>query len=133
MQKGSAVLGVVGCVNLPFSPNEVLPAPSAKSGCLAVAIREHGSTLYDLFSDAHRSLVLTQPHHFTYTAAVSRQRINHSETFARLCEAMHLSLPVLEVDSMCKYVMVAMGCAEMYFRENVDPSYRVTPLDGDDD
>lgn len=46
---------------------------------------------------------------------------------------MHLSLPVLEVDSMCKYVMVAMGCAEMYFRENVDLSYRVAPLDGDDD
>ena len=133
MQKGTAVLGVVGCVNLPFSANEVLPAPSAESGCLAVAIRERGSTLYDLFSNAHRSLALTPPHHFTYAAAVSRQRINHSGTFKRLREAMHLSLPVLEVDSMCKYVMVAMGCVEMYFRENVDPCYRVDVLDGDDD
>ena len=120
-------------MNMPFSSNEVLPAPSTESGCLAVAIRERGSTLYDLFSDAHRSLVLTQPHHFTYTAAVSRQRINHSGTFKQLCEAMHLSLPVLEVDSMCKYVMVAMGCAEMYFRENVDPCYRVSVFVFDDD
>ncbi|KAK8793790.1 hypothetical protein WA171_002921, partial [Blastocystis sp. BT1] len=119
---GSVVLGVVGCVNLPYSASPCSCSPN-EGGCLAVAIRGKGSILYDLDSPLSTSLLLKDPS-CIYSATISRQPINSTNTFHRLYKDGKFTKPVIEADSMCKYVIVARGLAYFYFRENRNPSYK---------
>lgn len=121
---GSVVLGVIGCVNLPYSASPC-DCFQNEGGCLAVAIRGKGSILYDLDSSASTTLLLKIPSSYIYSATISRQLINSTSTFKHLCKDGEFTKPVIEADSMCKYVIVARGLACFYFRESQNPTYKV--------
>ena len=124
LHQGSVVLGIVACVNLPYystAPKEV----EIGGGCLAVAIRGQGSTLFDLDSDRCRTLSLSTPTPHLYSVVTSKQPCYHSPTIPKLCHQCGLEETILESDSMCKYIVVAAGYACMYYREALQASYRV--------
>lgn len=124
LHQGSVALGIVACVNLPYYqaiPTEV----EVDGGCLAIAIQGQGCTLFDLYSDACRSLTLPAPYPHRYAAVTSKQSCYHSPTLRRLCDQCGLHEDIMESDSMCKYVVVAAGYACLYYRASTDKTYRV--------
>ena len=56
---------------------------------------------------------------------MSVQKFNHASTMSSLLNALKLPPSVLEIDSMCKYVVVALGIADIYLRGNASGYYRV--------
>lgn len=147
VHQGIPVVGVVGCPNLPFDLGTIEWNQNVdRCGSVAVGIsgmvkvgmlfETKGATFFDLFSPRTRSIRLVassssqestpqNAEHPKYSAVMSVQKFNHASTMSSLLHALKLPSSVLEIDSMCKYVVVALGIADIYLRGNASGAYRV--------
>ena len=124
------ILGIIGAPNFPYAElyttQKEWNSYHDGMGCVVVGMitETPRCTMYDLYSDRSRQIecASVQP---LFTTVSSRQSINHTSTLHRVIQSLGLQENVLEIDSMCKYIAVALGVALFYFRENADASYRV--------
>lgn len=85
--------------------------------------------MYDLFSSRNRSVQL-EDSHASFSGVMSRQAVNHTSTLGKLLDRLQLPHTILEIDSMCKYVVIALGIAGIYLRQNAHPTYKVKSVVG---
>lgn len=117
---GEVVLGVLGCPNLPHR----LDDPDSQRGCLFVAVRGKGTTIY------------TTTGKFLGEARVSENASRLAESFesthgdssthTKIANELGLNKPPLQIDSQAKYGIVARGEASLYIRlpNPAYPDYR---------
>lgn len=117
---GEVALGVLGCPNLPHR----LDDPDSQRGCLFVAVRGEGTTIY------------TTTGKFLGEARVSENASRLAESFesthgdssthAKIANELGLNKPPLQIDSQAKYGIVARGEASLYIRlpNPTYPDYR---------
>ena len=117
---GEVQLGVLGCPNLPHQ----LDVPDSDRGCVFVASRGEGTTIYtlngELMGDAHVSKNVSR--------LAESYESTHGDSTTHLKIAKHLGLDKqpLQIDSQAKYGVVARGEASLYLRlpNPAYPDYR---------
>lgn len=118
--EGEVQLGVLGCPNLPHQ----LDVPNPERGCLFVAVRGEGTTIYttngELLEKAHVS------ENATRLAESFESTHGDSNTHIKIAKELGLNKPPLQIDSQAKYGIVARGEASLYIRlpNPAYPDYR---------
>ena len=118
--EGEVQLGVLGCPNLPHQ----LDVPNPERGCLFVAVRGEGTTIYTtdgkLLEKAHVS------ENTSRLAESFESTHGDSNTHLKIANELGLNKPPLQIDSQAKYGIVARGEASLYIRlpNPAYPDYR---------
>lgn len=118
--EGEVQLGVLGCPNLPHQ----LDVPDPERGCLFVAVRGEGTTIYttngELLGKAHVS------ENASRLAESFESTHGDSNTHIKIAKELGLNKPPLQIDSQAKYGIVARGEASLYIRlpNPAYPDYR---------
>ncbi|MDE0085980.1 MAG: 3'(2'),5'-bisphosphate nucleotidase [Candidatus Poribacteria bacterium] len=118
--EGEVQLGVLGCPNLPHQ----LDVPNPERGCLFVAVRGEGTTIYttngELLKTAHVS------ENASRLAESFESTHGDSNTHIKIAKELGLNKPPLQIDSQAKYGIVARGEASLYIRlpNPAYPDYR---------
>jgi len=118
--EGEVQLGVLGCPNLPHQ----LDVPNPERGCLFVAVRGEGTTIYttngELLEKAHVS------ENASRLAESFESTHGDSNTHIKIAKELGLNKPPLQIDSQAKYGIVARGEASLYIRlpNPAYPDYR---------
>ena len=118
--EGEVQLGVLGCPNLPHQ----LDVPNPERGCLFVAVRGEGTTIYttngELLGKAHVS------ENASRLAESFESTHGDSNTHIKIAKELGLNKPPLQIDSQAKYGIVARGEASLYIRlpNPAYPDYR---------
>ncbi len=118
--EGEVQLGVLGCPNLPHQ----LDVPNPERGCLFVAVRGEGTTIYttngELLEKAHVS------ENASRLAESFESTHGDSNTHLKIANELGLNKPPLQIDSQAKYGIVARGEASLYIRlpNPAFPDYR---------
>ncbi|MFN3648384.1 MAG: 3'(2'),5'-bisphosphate nucleotidase [Armatimonadota bacterium] len=122
LQDGQVVLGVLGCPNLPFRGED----GTESSGCLFVAVRGEGVTVYALEGDAQRRAEVAEVGSVTAAVLCESVESGHSShgDAERVRELLGITAPSLRMDSQAKYGAVARGDASIYLRLSPSAEYR---------
>lgn len=118
--EGEVQLGVLGCPNLPHQ----LDVPNPERGCLFVAVRGEGTTIYttngELLEKAHVS------ENASRLAESFESTHGDSNTHIKIANELGLHKSPLQIDSQAKYGIVARGEASLYIRlpNPAYPDYR---------
>ena len=117
---GAAVIGVLGCPNLP-AVQQV-----SDRGSLFSAVRGSGALSHLLdgaIGGAIHVDAITDPADAVVCESVVAAHAAHSVQ-AGIAERLGISAPPYRIDSQCKYAVVARGEASIYLRLPRDTSYR---------
>ena len=118
--EGVVQLGVLGCPNLPYR----LDAAAPERGCLFVAIRGKGTSLYtktgELLEQVHVSKTV---HRFAESFESTH---GDSDAHANIASALGITESPVQIDSQAKYGIVSRGEASLYIRlpNPAYPDYR---------
>ena len=117
---GEVQLGVLGCPNLPHR----LDIPNAERGCLFVAGRGEGTTLYTTKGELLGEASVSE--NASRLAESFESTHGDSNTHTKIAKQLGLDKPPLQIDSQAKYGIVARGEASLYIRlpNPAYPDYR---------
>jgi HAL2 family 3'(2'),5'-bisphosphate nucleotidase len=123
IENGSAVLGVLGCPNLPWSDH----GETNDAGCVFYAFSGYGSRQRSI-SDGQMEKVITtdgrsDPSLAVFCESVESAHAAHG-THARIAEKLGVTAPPCRMDSQAKYAAVARGEASIYLRLPRSADYR---------
>ncbi|MBT6154048.1 MAG: 3'(2'),5'-bisphosphate nucleotidase [Planctomycetaceae bacterium] len=111
---GQIKVGVLGCPNLPVSPEQDEPA-----GVLLTAVHGAGAMIVPLDEDAMPSKItvsaIQSPAEACFCESAESAHSSHSRS-ARIAERLNITRPAVRLDSQAKYAEVARGVADIYFR-----------------
>ena len=117
---GEVALGVLGCPNLPHR----LDAPDSQRGCLFVAVRGEGTTIYTTTGKFLGEARVSE--NASRLAESFESTHGDSDTHTKIANELGLNKPPLQIDSQAKYGIVARGEASLYIRlpNPAYPDYR---------
>ena len=121
IERGSVVLGVLGCPNLP------LPG-SDRPGLLMTAVVDRGTEMLSLgekFQDPAVVQVdqIADLANARFCESVESTHSDQSQS-AQIADLLGISREPYRIDSQCKYAAVACGDASIYLRLPTDENYR---------
>ncbi|MFH1175922.1 MAG: 3'(2'),5'-bisphosphate nucleotidase [Acidobacteriota bacterium] len=114
IERGSVVLGVLGCPSLPVRGTDL----DSERGCLFFATHGGGAHCRPLDDrESWRIQVddLGDPARAVFCESVESGHSSH-DVSARIAERLAIQRPPLRIDSQCKYAAVARGDASIYLR-----------------
>ena len=117
---GEVQLGVLGCPNLP----QQLDDPNSERGCLFVAVRGEGTSIYTLKGKPIKEIYVSEK---ASRLAESFESIHgDSTTHNQIAMKLGLNDHPIQIDSQAKYGIVARGDASLYIRlpNPTYPDYR---------
>ena len=122
LDQGEAVLGVLGCPNLPAEALR-FPNDASDGGCVFAAVRGEGAFTGPLFgagtdalpSEAVRVRASREATEALFLESVESRHSDHAFS-ARVAEALGVGSPPLRVDSQAKYGVLSRGDASIYMR-----------------
>lgn len=119
--KGEVQLGVLGCPNLPYQYDN---NPESKRGCIFVAVKGKGTSIYTLKGKFIRDAKVTNKS--SRLAESYESTHGDSNTHIKIANQLGLNKPPLQIDSQAKYGVVARGEASLYIRlpNPAYPDYR---------
>ena len=103
-------LGVLGCPNLPHQ----LDVPNPERGCLFVAVRGEGTTIYTTKGELLGQALVSED--ASRLAESFESTHGDSNTHTQIANKLGLNKPPLQIDSQAKYGIVARGEASLYIR-----------------
>lgn len=117
---GEVQLGVLGCPNLPHQ----LDVPDSERGCLFVAVRGDGTTVYTTNGQLLGEASVSE--NASRLAESFESTHGDSNTHTKIANEIGLHKPPLQIDSQAKYGIVARGEASLYIRlpNPAYPDYR---------
>ena len=110
IENGEVQLGILACPNLPHQLDETV----SNRGCLFVAVRGHGTAIYDLSGE--KLGVAKVSDNAARIAESYESAHGDSITHARIAKKIGLHQEPLKIDSQAKYGIVARGEASLYIR-----------------
>ena len=110
IENSAVQLGILACPNLPHRLEDV----DSKQGCLFVAIRGEGTTIYDL--DGTQIGVAQVSENSARLAESFESAHGDSKTHAKIASKLGLIKEPVKIDSQAKYGVVARGEASLYIR-----------------
>lgn len=122
VEKGKAVVGVLGCPSLPARIDD----PKAGVGCIAFAVKGQGAFVRLLGRTTSRKLtvdLVTDASKARFCESVEKGHVSH-ESHAQISSRLGITAPPFRIDSQCKYVAVARGDASIYIRMPKQSDYR---------
>ena len=119
--RGTAVLGILGCPNLPLAPvAAALSAPEHERGAILHAVLDGGAVAESLADPARRCPVRVQQGEGEGSGLCCVESVEaaHTDqaTNLQLCTRVGITEPPVRMDSQCKYTAVAWGAASLYLR-----------------
>ncbi len=114
IEDGEAVLGILGCPNLPV---EGLGA-EGKRGVITTARRGEGAELQDMSSGVRRQILVSDeidPRKAVFCESFESEHTSHGVS-AEVVSALGVSVSPARLDSQAKYAVVARGEAGVYMR-----------------
>lgn len=117
---GEVALGILGCPNLPHR----LDDPDSQRGCLFVAVRGEGTTIYTTKGKFLGEARVSE--NASRLAESFESTHGDSDTHTKIANKLGLNKPPLQIDSQAKYGIVARGEASLYIRlpNPAYPDYR---------
>lgn len=117
---GKVQLGVLGCPNLPHH----LDVPNPERGCLFVAVRGEGTTIYTTKGELLGKARVSEDASRLAESFESTHGDRNTHTI--IANKLGLNQPPLQIDSQAKYGVVARGEASLYIRlpNPAYPDYR---------
>jgi len=118
---GQVVLGVLGCPNYAFDPNQ----PSGP-GSIFYAAKGQGAYAQSLDTGKQRTITtdsINNSCQAKFCESVESAHASHDE-HAQIATALKISAPPFRIDSQAKYAAVARGDASIYLRLPRSSSYR---------
>jgi len=112
MEDNKPVLGVLGCPELPDSFTE----PNGKKGCVLIAVKGEGATLYSLHDDSVEKRISVSTKADPKEAIFTESVAHTSQLNQDLASRLGVIKPPLKIDSQCKYAVVARGDSDVYLR-----------------
>ena len=109
-----AVLGILGCPNLPWD----LGQSGGPAGCIFVAVRGQGAAMHRLDSREETSIrvaALDDPSQLVLCESFESSHSSHGDT-EKVRRLLNIQRPPVRMDSQCKYGLVARGDASLYLR-----------------
>lgn len=130
VERGTPVVGVMGCPNLPSDFSEPLDVPDPH-GCLYAAIKGDGAYAHHADDGGERPIEIRRLDHvegepISVCASVEKAHSNVSDTdhiLAYLAERGTPSCEPTRLDSQAKYAVTARGQADAYLRLPTRPGY----------
>jgi 3'(2'), 5'-bisphosphate nucleotidase len=118
--EGEVQLGVLGCPNLPHQ----LDVPNPERGCLFVAVRGEGTTIYTTDGELLGKARVSE--NASRLAESFESTHGDSNTHLKIANELGFNKPPLQIDSQAKYGIVARGEASLYIRlpNPAYPDYR---------
>lgn len=110
IENNEVQLGILACPNLPHQ----LDVADSQQGCLFVAVRGEGTTIYDL--DGQRLGVAQVSENASRLAESFESAHGDSKTHAKIANELGLIKQPVKIDSQAKYGVVARGEASLYIR-----------------
>ncbi len=120
IEEGEVVLGVVGCPNLPRTPDG--PA----EGCLAFAERGAGSRIESLSGGDDEPISVSpepDPAGASFLESVEAAHSAHAQ-HAKIAARLGVTASPVRMDSQCKYAALARGEGAIYLRLPRDTRYQ---------
>jgi len=119
--EGRAVVGVLGCPNLPDDPWHA----HGPKGCIFVAVHGQGAYQRTLDYPAERRVHVSPTADAARAVYCESSEAGHSShaDSARAARLLAIAAPPLRMDSQAKYAVVARGEAAIYLRLPADPAY----------
>jgi len=124
LDRGEAVMGVLGCPNLPAGPL-LSPDDASEDGCVFAAVRGEGAFVGPLLGAGATGSALPGERvrvrasggaaEALFLESVESRHSDHAFS-ARVAEALGVGRPPLRVDSQAKYGVLARGDASIYMR-----------------
>lgn len=119
IERGSPIIGVMGCPNLPMNLSEPLDVPDPK-GCLYFAMHNEGAYEAPCDDATTNPIRITRLDHekgdpILVCASVEKAHSNVSDT-DRILEHIGEESDLVRLDSQAKYAVVARGQADAYLR-----------------
>lgn len=118
--EGTVQLGILGCPNLPYRLND----GNAEHGCLFVAIRGEGTSLYTKTGDFIEQVHVSEAVHRFAESFESTH--GDSDAHSSIANALGITESPVRMDSQAKYGIVSRGEASLYIRlpNPAYPDYR---------
>lgn len=118
--EGEVQLGVLGCPNLP----QQLDMSNSERGCLFVAVRGEGTSIYTLKGKRIREMCVSE--NASRLAESYESTHGDSTTHIKIAKKLGMQNPPIQIDSQAKYGIVARGDASLYIRlpNPAYPDYR---------
>lgn len=113
---GEVQLGVLGCPNLPLK----LDDPNSERGCLYVAVRGEGTSIYALNGKLKSEACVSE--NASRLAESYESTHGDSTTHIKIAKKLGMQNSPIQIDSQAKYGIVARGDASLYIRLP-NPSY----------
>lgn len=108
--KGEVQIGVLGCPNLPYELNN----PDSERGCLFVAEKTKGTTIYTLNGEYLSEAKVSS--NSSRLAESFESTHGDTNTHTIVANQLGFNKPPLKIDSQAKYGVVARGEASLYIR-----------------
>ncbi len=116
---GQVIHGLLGCPNLPHAPLAQARADSPR-GCIFIATCGQGTSMMLLGDESHATGQIARQDLAPTDAARLSQSVETSHTRQDIAaQIMQLAGPVgasVQMDSQCKYALLARGDADVYLR-----------------
>ncbi|MBN2126149.1 MAG: 3'(2'),5'-bisphosphate nucleotidase [Deltaproteobacteria bacterium] len=121
LEEGRVVLGVLGCPNLSFHPQDA----GTGIGTLFAAIRGRGTGMRDLETGKETSVRvsdLDDPSRALFCEPYESNHSSHGRS-VEVMEVLGIRKPPVRMDGQGKYALVARGEADLYMRLPTEQSY----------
>jgi HAL2 family 3'(2'),5'-bisphosphate nucleotidase len=118
---GQVVLGVLGCPNYAFDPDQ----PSGP-GSIFYSVKGQGACARSIDTCKKREITtdnISEGRQAKFCESVESAHASHEE-HAQIATALNISTPPFRIDSQAKYAAVARGDASIYLRLPRSSSYR---------
>lgn len=110
IENSEVQLGILACPNLPHQLDDA----DSENGCLFVAVRGEGTTIYDL--DGNLLGVAQVSEKASRFAESFESTHGDGKTHAKIANELGLIMEPVKIDSQAKYGVVARGEASLYIR-----------------
>jgi 3'(2'), 5'-bisphosphate nucleotidase len=120
--EGRLTVAALACPLLPYDPG----SGTGLRGVIATAVRSQGATLEPLVQAAPRPMRVSPMSDFSEARVVESVEKGHSDHSysGNVFRRASVTAPSVQMDSQAKYVTVADGRAEIYFRHSPAAEYR---------